>query len=131
MTTPHNTAHAAVQAAACPTQSHLSLISPSNLTSGAPEMQAPAAIANTENSREFLLELGDQAHELHSSHQALFALAQLVECAGNNNAVAAPHLATLMHMVGEVMASRTAQLSACIAAQQQALCANAAKGGAA
>lgn len=93
-------------------------------------MPAPATTHHEEMSRVFLIELGDQAQELHSSHQALFALAQLVEVAGNNNAVAAPQLATLMQMVGEVMASRTAQLSACIAAQQQALRASGSKGGA-
>lgn len=129
MNTPHNTAHAAVQAAACPAQSHLSLISASNVQPGVPQMSVPATIANDEASHAFLLDLGDQAHELQCSHQALFALAQLVEGAGNGNAVAAPHLATLMQMLGEAMASRTAQLTACITAQQKAL--RAAKGGAA
>lgn len=129
MNTPHNTAHAAVQAAACPAQSHLSLISASTVQPGAPEMQAPTTIASDEARHAFLLDLGDQAHELQCSHQALFALAQLVECAGTGNAVAAPHLATLMQMLGEAMASRTAQLTACISAQQNAL--RAAKGGAA
>lgn len=129
MNTPHNTAHAAVQAAACPAQPHLSLISASNAMPGVSEMPAPATTPHEEMSRVFLIELGDQAQELHSSHQALFTLAQLVEGAGNSNAVAAPHLATLMQMLAEAMASRTTQLTACISAQQNAL--RAAKGGAA
>ena len=94
-------------------------------------MQASTAIQSEEFVHNFLFELTDQAQALYTSHQAVFALAQLVEGAGNTNAVPAPHLAALMQMVGEAMASRTAGLEACIAQQRQALSASAAQGGAA
>lgn len=142
----NNTAHAAVKAAAC-LQQPASLYgggnpsSPKKLSkpltaakkkqSGAQGMQASAAIQDKEFVRNILFELTDQAQALYTSHQAVFALAQLVEGAGNTNAVPAPHLAALMQMVGEAMASRTAGLEACIAQQRQVLSASAAQGGAA
>ena len=144
MTALNNTAHVAVKAAAC-LQQPVSLYGGGNPSSspklskpltaakkkqsGAQGMQASTAIQSEEFARNFLFELTDQAQALHSSHQAVFALAQLVEGAGNTNAVPAPHLAALMEMVGEAMASRTAGLEACIAQHRQALGASAAQGG--
>lgn len=140
-----NAAQVAVKAAACP-QKPVSLygsgdsqpsskkLSKSSTASkkkqsGDQAMQASDAIQSEEFIRNFLFELTDQAQALHSCHQAVFALAQLVEGAGNTNAVPAPHLAALMEMVGEAMASRTAGLEACIAQHRQALSASAAQGG--
>lgn len=140
----NNTAHVAVKAAAC-LQQPASLYGGGNQSSpkklskpltaakkkqpGVQGMQASTAIQSEEFIRNFLFELTDQTQALYTSHQAVFALAQLVVGAGNTNAVPATHLAALMEMVGEAMASRTAGLEACIAQHRQALNASAAQGG--
>lgn len=71
------------------------------------------AMNGNESIQGFLLDLQDQVEGLHECHQAIAALGQFVEIAGSN-AATAPKLASLMRLVSEAMAARTAELESCI-----------------
>lgn len=67
-----------------------------------------------ESMQGFLLDLQDQVEALHECHRAIDALGHFVEVAGSSNAATAPKLASLMRLVSEALAARTAELESSI-----------------